>query len=247
MGAAGTGKTKQLLTVVNFIEDSKKMAFVIDLEDKIEASLYSIGSTPKNMKLYNANSWDELVAGTNVNGKDMPSVLDQIEPLIKPDDWIMVDRVDLAWSFVQRWYTQNKYKEDLAELMMKKAVNITKSFMVAPRFDQGSWQVINEQYESFISKVLYKFRANVLLTCGVKIPEEGSNPLDAYGHIGVAPRGQKELSHQPHSVFLLSQKRQNREITWQITTAKDLPGRVYMDHEDLFDFGIQYLAQYVKG
>lgn len=126
--------------------------------------------------------------------------------------------------------------------MMEVSKKMTKVSMFVPRFDQGSWQVINEQYESFMFGILYRMRANVLLTSGIKGLDENS-PQDIFGNLGVLPRGQKELGHQPNSVFLLHQRKRGRGITWHVATAKDLPGREYYEGELLFDFAIQYLAR----
>ena len=233
MGGPGSGKSTQCFNVVTYLQEIgvKKINY-IDLEDKAEATLMCMTDAPKNLEVRLALSWDEL--------KDES---DKIAAEVKPDDWIMIDRIDLAWPAVQRWYTENKYEEDLADLMMKNAKNIKKSFMVAPRFDQGSWQVINEQYDNWINKLLYKTRCNIIMTSGVKTDE---NPVEMFGGMGVMPRGQKELGHQPNSVFLLTKIKERREVMFKVSTAKDLPNRAQFDEEDMFDFGMQYLSKYVQ-
>ena len=244
MGSPGSGKSQQLINVAKYLEPMGIKMYAIDLEDKLEAMLINLG-TPKNLDLNVAFTWEELKTGyKDEKGKDVESVADKIVRLSKPGEWIAIDRVDLSWPMVQRWYTQAKYQEELSDLMLAKAKNIKKSFMVAPRFDQGSWQVINEAYESFILAIMYKSRCNILMTTGIKVPED--NPMDIYGSLKVAPRGQKELPHQPHSTFLLSQDKVGRTLNWYMTTGKDLPGRRWFDREDLFDFSIQYLDEYYK-
>ena len=237
MGSPGSGKTYQMVKCAEAIcKEGKHKVYAVDLEDKLEGMLIGTGNLNLvNFKWWKAFSWEELKV-----------IREELEKLVQPGDWLMIDRADLPWPAVQRWYTQQKYNEELADVMMKKAMAIKNSFMVAPRFDQGSWQVINEQYDSFMGFILYRSRANVLLTTGIKAASEDT-PLDTYGSLGVLPRGQKELGHQPHSVFLLNQERQGKGTAWKITTAKDLPNRTYFDHEDLFDFSVQYLALYYGG
>ena len=210
--------------------------YAIDLEDKMEAMLLGLGDNPKNLKLYTAFTWEELKA-------DNDSVLNKIEEMAKPDEWIAIDRVDLAWPLVQRWFTQQKYEEELSTRMMQKSKEMKKSSMFIPRFDQGSWQVINEQYESFILSILYKLRCNVIMTAGVKGADDNA-PIDIYATLGVTPRGQKEIGHQPHSVFLLFQKKSGKAITWHATTGKDIPNRIQFDKDELWDFSVQYLGLY---
>ena len=239
MGPPGSGKSHQILQVAFSLKDYGIPMYAIDLEDKLEAMLLGQGK-PENLTLYSTFDWDAD------SDKDYPGgvkqVVETILEKVKPGDWIGVDRADLMWPMVQRWFTQKKYEEELAERMMKKSMQMKKSSMFIPRFDQGSWQVINEQYESQIMSILYKSRCNIILSSGIRgISEE--NPMDI-GRLGVLPRGQKELGHQPHSLFLLGQEKKGRDRTWLITTDKDLTGREYFEREPLYDFSLQYLSLY---
>jgi hypothetical protein len=239
MSPPGAGKTTQLINIVNYLGELKKKVFVVDLEDKFEAG---IGTIPSHVDFMVSFDWDTGDEKTNNPG--LVQVADKIIRDAKPGDWILIDRIDLSWPRVQRWYTQAKYKEDLATLMMKKAITMTKPAMFIPRFDQSSWLVINEQFETFMNNILYKSQCNVVLTSGIRAPDE-SSPMEIYGSVKAVPRGQKELPHQPHSVFLLSQRKESRsDNKWYITTAKDLKDRKYLDDEELADFTIQYLEQY---
>ena len=240
MGPPGTGKSHQLIQVALSLKDFNIPVYAIDLEDKLEATLLGLGGIPKNMKLYTTFDWDKEPSKDYPGG--IKQIVENIMKLAQPGEWIAVDRVDLAWPMVQRWFTQKKYDIELAERMLQKSIDMKKSSMFIPRFDQGSWQVINEQYDSQILNILYKSRCNILMTTGIRgISEE--NPLDI-GRLGVLPRGQKELGHQPHSVFLLGQQKRGREMNWTISTDKDLPGREYFDKDELLDFSIQYLGLY---
>ena len=80
------------------------------------------------------------------------------------------------------------------------------------------------------------------MTTGIKGLDE-NNPSDI-GRLGVLPRGQKEIGHQPHSVFLLYQRKVGRNTSWLISTDKDLKKREYFEKEELVDFSIQYLSLY---
>jgi len=233
MGPPGSGKSYQLVKVYLYLMRRNIPTFVVDLEDKLGAMLASAGATtPQN--LYSVIEWDEI-----------KGAVADIETKVKPGNWILFDRMDLTWPRVRNWYSLAKYEKELAEIKVEKAKKMTKAAMFTPVFTQGDWEPINEQYDSFALKLLYKFRCHVLMTCGIRGVDEGS-PQDIFGHLGVVPRGQKELGHQPHSVFLLSQKKSGGNITWHITTAKDdMPspnggGREYFDNEQLFDFSLQY-------
>ena len=236
MGPAGCGKSYQIIKVLQFLNETKINAYVLDLEDKLEAMFLGTGGIPPNTTLWNAIFWEDIKAAES-----------QIGAVVKPNEWIIVDRIDLSWPSAQRWFTQKKWEESLADHMLAKSIKMgKKETMLTPRFDQGAWQVINEMYESFILNLLYKYKANLLFTTGIKPPDTDS-PLDATWNVNVLPRGQKEIPHQPHSVFLLGMMKDTRNNrTWNITTAKDLPGREYFEKEELLDFSIQYLSTHYK-
>jgi len=253
MGPPGSGKTHQLIKVCEFFRDKGSRSHVIDCEDKMEAFLSGMGYSLEkkkvvkqkdeeveidaffvpdlNMTFYIANFWEELQTAVR-----------EITEEAKPEELIAVDRIDISWPAVQRYYTQRKYKEELAERLIKQAEKIKKPAMFIPRFDQGDWQPVNESYDSFALKILYKQRCHVLMTTGIRGVDDDS-PQNIFD-IGVLPRGQKELPHQPHSVFLLYGKRKGPNRTFYITTAKDIPNRPYFDREELFDIALQYLANY---
>jgi len=239
-GPPGSGKSEQLLNVAIYLRELGTQMYVIDLEDKLEAMILNRDDDFSNTKLSIALSWDEE---SSKKYKGFKQSCEDILSKVKPGDWIGIDRVDLAWSMVQRWFTKGKYGETLADKMMAKSKDMTKKSMFIPVFDQGSWLVINEQYDQQIINILYESRCNVIMTCGIKGISEDT-PADI-GRLGVLPRGQKELGHQPHSIFLLRQKRiEARKFIWTISTEKDLKKRTYFDDDELFDFSQQYLAEY---
>jgi len=241
MGPPGSGKSEQLINVASYIQELKIPMYAIDLEDKLSAMLENRDDAPENIKLHVTLSWDEP---ENKRYRGFKQTCEEILVKSNPGDWIAIDRLDLAWPFVQRWFTQEKYKESLADKLIQTSKAMTKKSMFIPRFDQGSWQVINEQYESTVNRLIFDSRCNILITTGIKGVEQDS-PLDI-GRYGVLPRGQKELGHQPHSVFLLTQEKEtgSRKWDWFISTDKDLKKRTYFDKEPLFDFGMQYLSNY---
>jgi len=241
MGGPGTGKTYHIAEVCRWLAERDKEMWVLDLEDKVEAFLAGQGGIPENMHLKVALMWEEI-----------REVIDEWKGKVKVGNWVAVDRVDLSWPMTQRWYTQQRFKEELADRMLKSAQSITPSAMMIPRFAEGAWQVINENYDYFITNILYLFRCNVLLTAGVRASGDDVSPFETFSNVGVVPRGQKELPHQPHSVLLLGNETERDRLgkvvsrSWHYTTAKDLPGREYADKEMLFSFPLQYLEQHMK-
>ena len=242
MGPPGSGKSEQLINVASYIQELKIPMYAIDLEDKLSAMLENRDDAPENIKLHVTLSWDEP---ENKRYRGFKQTCEEILVKSNPGDWIAIDRLDLAWPFVQRWFTQEKYKESLADKLIQTSKAMTKKSMFIPKFDQGSWQVINAQYDDCIIKILFESRCNILLTAGIRdTRNEDSESAFDIGRFGVLPRGQKELGHQPHSVFLLRSRKVGKSTNWTISTDKDLKNRNYFDDEDIFDFGMQYLSSY---
>ena len=243
LGPPSGGKTYQIIKTYLALKDMGIEMPIIDMEDKVEAGFISQNlDLPKH--LFVCIEWTEYKEAVDkiVDGG-----------LVKEGGWIAADRIDLTWSRVQNWYTEGRYKQEVSDKLMESAVKMgTKSSMFMPLFDQGSWQVINAVYDNAIQKLLYKSRCNILVTSGLaKIQADDS--LDGFARVGYKPKGQKDLAHQPHSAFLLQQKKEGREdINWYISTAKDLDNRIFnpdrtskeFKEAQLFDFFIQYIGKY---
>jgi len=241
-GAPNTGKTRQLVSIAKYAgEVLKKKVAIIDLEDKLEPMLLGMDIAKVPWLKY----WVAVEENETSQWEVYKKCLGEVSTFLKPDDWLMVDRIDLSWPAVQRWYTLEVKKQSLADTLLDKAQSMKKVAMFVPPMEKGAWQVINEEYESAISKILYGLRCNVVLTAGIKSGED--TPTDVFGGLGVLPRGQKELPHQPHTAILLVQRRNGKDIQWYYTTAKDIPLRKYVENEPLMDFGMQYISEYVNG
>lgn len=233
MGGPGTGKSHQLIKTISYLGEKGIRVYVIDLEDKITALFKKLNrGIPSNVLLYVVPyDWEDTV-----------EVGEEILKHVKPADWIMVDRADLSWTRVQRWYSQKKFKESLADRMLEADLKLSKKAMFIPKFEQGSWLTINEQYDSFIPKLLYRSGCNVMMTAGIREIAE-DNPMDTFLNLGVAPRGQKELQHQPHSAFLLYQKIVDKKVVYYISTAKDdMPDRPFFSDDEIESFPKQYFG-----
>ena len=105
--------------------------------------------------------------------------------------------------------------------------------------------MINERYDTTMMRLLYASRCNVIMTAGIRGAGDDT-PLDILGNLGVAPRGQKELGHQPHTLLLLHQRKQGKEVEFLVSTGKDIGGRPYFDNSPCYDLSLQYLANYVR-
>ena len=238
LGPPDGGKTYQIIKTYLALKDMGIEMPIIDMEDKVEAAFISQKlEQPKH--LFVCITWEEY--------DDAVSKI-LTDNLVKQNEWIAVDRIDLAWPRVQQWYTEGRYKQDVSDKLMENAVRMgSRASMFMPLFDQGSWQVINANYDNAIQKLLYKSRCNVLLTCGLARVDD-KDPLDGFVRIGYKPKGQKDLAHQPHSAFLMQQKidARSKDITWHITTAKDLDNRIgdkLFDEEQIFQLLVDHHQQ----
>lgn len=239
MGGPGTGKTTTMLKVGEYFHNElKRQIFAIDLEDKMEATCEGeYGKIPPWLKL------NVAVEGKTQQWEKLREISNNIINLAHPGDCILFDRIDISWVAVRRWYSQQKFKIDLAERMLDSSKALgKKSTMFTPEFDQGGWEVINENYSSVVLKLLYGADCNIFMTSGIMDASTAS--MDVFS-IGIKPRGQPDLGHQPHNAFLLHQHREKQKegsskTDWLVTTAKDIKGRPTFDSQSI-DFVSQYL------
>lgn len=195
-----------------------------------------------------------VVRGGNVSAwscfrwPDLEAAWKEIKLKIRPmKDWVVVDFSDSTWDWVQNYYVEEIFHEDIGDyfLEVRKAFAESKKKPTAEQLSRGlldgwtDWRVINKMYQSWINPVCYQSQAHVFLTAkAAKLSkEDATSTKDKYSQWGLRPEGEKRMAHRVETELLFTFNRDG----WYLSTIKD---RERLRHENikLRDFEVQYMA-----
>ena len=108
VGDIGTGKTRALFDLIELAIANNHKVFFFSLDDGHQRFLSRV-KEHLNTKLfiYNCTSWAE-----------MRNAYRESKTLWEKGDWVMMDRLDLAWDYIQRFYKAEKYGVSEDELSL---------------------------------------------------------------------------------------------------------------------------------
>ena len=106
VGDIGTGKTRALFSIADQVIANNHKVFFFSLDDGHERFLPRMKDhVGTKFFVYNCTCWAE-----------MRNAYRESKHLWEKGDWVMMDRLDLAWDYIQRFYKAEKYgvsEEDL--------------------------------------------------------------------------------------------------------------------------------------
>lgn len=270
-GITGSGKSFQWLRIARILKPTGSIFRVLDTDNDIDYMLRTefqdlLPENNGNVFVHLACDWLEYEQGVawikqkGANEKALDQYL--LHAYRKPvarKDWVVVDKINNAWSTVQRYFVNEVFGEDKGQyfLEIRKAIEAHAGIslktgkqatsVVTEGFDGWKdWSVINGLYDDWILPIVYRVKCNVYAAADVeKImrDEKDAEVLDIFGNAGIKPTGNKKLGGQFHSVFVLIpgfDKQKNR--TYEIVTLKDRGNRTYFKGTALNSFYNQYLA-----
>lgn len=244
-GITGSGKTYQWMTIAKMLLPTGAQFYVIDTDNDINYMLETqfpmcLPRFGGNVHVYPAYTWDEYsMAITKIKNTKL-----------KPNDWVIVDKINHAWETVQRYYIKEVFKQNMGEYFLHIRKNIEEKTAGGKKpasiIKEGlsgwmDWPVINSLYAEFIAPVVYQTHCHVYCTTDVsEISKEEKNAevLELFGQLGVKVDGQKKLGGQFHTIFLFK----SGATKWQVKTIKDRSGRAYFDNVDLSTLYMQYFV-----
>lgn len=180
-------------------------------------------------------TWDALIeeAGVGIERvkvtpqyefKETEAWVRELRGSVRPEDWAVVDLVDIVWRRAQADFTDRRYGYDLDEWFMAAA---KAGGMDELGGDWGiNWTVINRTYDKFIQPYL-RLPCNLLAIAGdapIQQPSrsgKGGDPQeirDLFDRVGRKPEGQKHLPRQFHTVLYLQMKGDGSRV---LTVVKD--------------------------
>jgi len=270
MGITGSGKSYQWLKLARTLKPTGAVFRCIDTDNDIDYMLRTqfldlLPENDGNVYVHPAFDWPEYKRGvywiqgklTQQQIKDLgvydKHLVDVYNQPIKPIDWVTVDKINNAWSRVQRHFVSNVFEEDMGEYFLEVRKKIHEAGGIGKSGRRATstilegldgwmdWSVINRLYDDWILPIIYRVPCHVYAATDVsEIDKTEKDPeiLSLFGDYKIKPAGQKALGGQFHTIFLYIPGRKQ----WKIITIKDRADRIYFDKTPLHDFHIQYLV-----
>ena len=184
---------------------------------------------------------------------DHTKFVDRVLPLLRPQDWLIIDMLDTSWDAVQDHFIQEIFNVDVSDYF----IEMRKQFETAreearkagKKQDRGGfrafegwmdWPVIKKLYKQWIVKVAFRSRCNVYCTAkGDAVNREDDAEIkNQYQAYGLKPVGNKSNPHYFHSIIIASNEGHDR---YTMTTVGDR-GRDRLDHDEITNFAVDYLV-----
>ncbi len=269
MGITGSGKSYQWLLIARILKPTGAKFRCVDTDNDIDYMLRTqfpdlLPENGGNVYVHLAFSWPEYeksVAWIKQEGispenqaKMDKYLLAAYKTPIRPIDWVVIDKVNTAWSTVQRYFTSEVFGEDMGEyfLQVRREMEAgtrktARGGMPTSPIMEGldgwkDWSVINKLYDDWILPIVHRVRCHVYAATDVTTLDKKTDKdpvvINVFGNIGVKAAGQKALGGQHHTIFLLVPGTDR----WLITTIKDRAGRPYFKSIPLTSLYLQYLV-----
>lgn len=232
-GGGGVGKTTAVLSVARRVTKGKFWVIDNDFSYAYERALATDFADVDRSRI-------ELIE-VGDGWEDMKAALERVlAESTSNDDWLIVDSLSPTWDAVQSWFSQtvigSSFSEYIVELRAK--VSDMSEFNKILAAD-GRWQFINKEYFEGFYGPLRRWKGHYILTAEGKAlsGQADEEEKELYGHLGVAPVGQKRLKHLCHTNLYLAKKGHGAFV---MTTAKDR-NREDQERVEVKDFALDYL------
>ena len=270
IGITGSGKSYQWLQLARDLKSTGAKFRVIDTDNDIDYMLRTqftdlLPENGGNVYVHPAFDWHEYKRSvywiTNRLNTQHIEELKRLDPhLIKAyntpiesKDWVVVDKINNAWSTVQRYFVSEVFGDDKGDYFLEvrrevekrggvgKGGKQVKSIALEGMDGWKDWTVINALYEDWILPIVYRMRCHVYAASDVDEVDRGEKDpeiLSLFGDYRIKPAGQKKLGGQFHTIFLLIPGKSQ----WKISTVKDRADRPYFDKTVIHSIYLQYLV-----
>jgi hypothetical protein len=222
LGGPKVGKTSAYLSIAAACPDVTM--YVLDSDNAMRRML-SARPLP-NVQVTPIDTWEDYVEGVRA-----------VVAKAKPEDWLVIDFLSGAWDAVQAWYIEKRFGKTAEDYFTAHVAAAKKG---NPLEGDTDWMAINKNHKAFMNMVK-KAPCNVLATSTAKAlgDRDDASLKSTYGLLGIRPEGQKHLSHDFHTLLVLSKTVRGE---YQMTTAGDRE-RSVLEKAPLQDFAKDYLLR----
>jgi AAA domain len=231
MGGWGVGKSNAAVSVAQYLRKTGSDALVYVIDTTYEAERNFIDCD--NVRIYQVEEWDEY----------MKAVKD-IREQSRPQDWLVIDRVDVVWEKAQSGYSEKVFGKEIDEWFIEYRKDNGAGHAFSGDYG-ANWVIIKRMHAAFMTEVM-RFKGNVIAaSTAVPVSEpsrdgKGGDSKEVraeFGKFGVRPGGEKNLGFMFHTVLLLAEPQPG---TWVYTTIRDR-NREQKKGQPMKDFVVSYL------
>lgn len=270
MGITGSGKSYQWLQLARSLKSTGAIFRCIDTDNDIDFMLRTqfedlLPENGGNVYAFPAFDWPEYKQAVywiqNKLSEDQIKeiaardkyLIEAYRKPIQSSDWVVVDKINNAWSRVQRYFVSNVFDEDMGEYFLE----VRKKIYAAGGTGKGGkkvvstalealdgwcdWVVINRLYEDWLLPIVYRVHCHVYAATDVDEVDRGEKDpeiISLFGDYKIKPAGQKKLGGQFHTILLLIPGK----TQWKVSTIKDRSNRPYFDKTPLHNLYYQYFV-----
>jgi len=172
------------------------------------------------------------------------SCIDTVEKMVKAadedTDWLVIDSITPTWGWVQNWFQETVYGQDLAAHLVelkKTHADDAKAYGRAVLEDMN-WPLVKKEYQR-LYRIIQQWKGHLIITAEAKQVGRGADDNDRmlYGHLGFKPSGEGSLHHMASTNLFLSHPDRNR---WVVDTVKDR-NREELEKVEVDNFAMDYL------
>ena len=212
-GGTGSGKSTSWLTIArqHQIDLSKSIFYCVDTDKSTERLLGTEFKDIHNVKVIPARTWETA-----------KKALEELAPTLTKDDWLIIDKIDPLWSFVQNYFTQNTFHKSIDEYFLQLRKSLNGGSKLEAFKGWTDWNVMNATYQALIDPVMYDYDYNIFITAKSKDYDPKSDTEDvelkeSFSVVGHQPEGEKRNADRCHTVLYF-----NHDINgYYATTVKD--------------------------
>ena len=170
-------------------------------------------------------SLDRIVQVTDLDINDYRPWLDWTKKTrenVRPEDWVVVDMIDKAWTAAQGHYWAQMTGDDvLAEVYLRNQQALASKgregeYMAG---DHGAnWGIINKFYNAFFQAVINMPCHVMCIAPATEVRENEKPEIRNQFKVGWKPVGQKDLPHGFHTVLFAAEATEGK---WIYTTIRE--------------------------
>jgi hypothetical protein len=231
-GDPGAGKSTAYLNIAKWSQatGSDAQFYIGDTDNAVGRMLASYPDLT-NIHVHQLVLWQDYVAFRN-----------QVMPVLRPQDWLIVDFVGDAWPAVQDWFvtevhgeTPEDYFLAVRKAMQGKALGAFEGFT--------DWSVINKQYRGWFHRLINQATYNVLCTSKAEPLSNSNKPTEdptfrsVFAKVGKKTVGQKDLPYSFHTLLLAGEDARGFRT---LSTVKDRE-RKPLEGVRINEFALDYL------